>query len=80
MEHRSAWANDGMSHFVPRTLEAKIRHHKFFDERLNHAAHMVCWHKVVQHHRKSRSSISSLALDVAHMSEYVHLSRQSSHL
>ena len=28
--------------------QAKFTHHKVFDERVNHAAHMIGWYKVVQ--------------------------------
>jgi hypothetical protein len=36
-----------------RALEAKLRHHKHFDERVNDAAHMICWNKIIQHHRNT---------------------------
>src|ERR1700693_4162262 len=61
-------------------LEAKLRHHKFFDERVNHAAHMIGWHKVVQYHGEQCSLISSRALDVTHRKRCFRLARQSSHL
>jgi PAS domain-containing protein len=33
-------------------LEAKLRHHKPFDERINHTVHMVGRHKIVQYRGK----------------------------
>jgi hypothetical protein len=31
-------------------LEAKLRLHKPSDERVNHAAHTICWYKIIQRH------------------------------
>jgi hypothetical protein len=30
--------------------EAELRRHELFDEGVNHAAHMIGWHKVVYYH------------------------------
>jgi hypothetical protein len=48
------------------TSTIKLRHHKFFDEGVNHAADMISGRKVVQCHRKQLSLISSQSLDMAH--------------
>lgn len=57
--HRSNFPVSG-SPATRRALEAKLKHRKLFDERVNHAAHMIGWDKVVQHHRKQSSLTSSL--------------------
>jgi phosphohistidine phosphatase SixA len=48
------------------TLEAKLRHHKLVDERVNDAAHMIGWHKLIEHHGKQDALITSISSDVPH--------------
>jgi hypothetical protein len=59
---------------------SRVSRPNWFDERVNHPAHMIGGHKVVQHHRKQRALISSLTLDVTHKKRCLRLARQSSHL
>jgi len=57
-------------------LEAKLRHHKFFDERGTHDR--LAQSRPI--HGEQCSLISSLALDVTHKKRCLRLARQSSHL
>jgi hypothetical protein len=63
-----------------RALKAEFRHHKLINERVNHTAHMIGWHKIVQHHRKQCSLTPSLALDVTHRRNASAYATASSHL
>jgi hypothetical protein len=43
------------------SLEAEIAHRQTADESIDHPAHMIGWHQIIQHHRKQRPLTPALA-------------------
>jgi hypothetical protein len=49
-----------------RPLESKLRYQQNIDECVYYTAHLIGRHKIIQHHRKQRTLIPSLASNLAH--------------